>query len=64
MTANDPKGFLRARPRPVPGAPADEVIPRIESREILKGRNQVAILHGGACYILRVTRSGKLILTK
>lgn len=32
--------------------------------DILRGRKTVQIRHGGDVYILRETRSGKLILTK
>jgi len=31
---------------------------------LLGGRKQVAINHGGELYSLRLTRNGKLILTK
>jgi hemin uptake protein HemP len=36
----------------------------IRSEEILQGENEVLILHGGAVYRLRHTKSGKLILNK
>lgn len=36
----------------------------IRSEEILQGENEVLILHGGALYRLRHTKSGKLILNK
>ncbi|WP_374339928.1 hemin uptake protein HemP [Methyloversatilis sp.] len=38
--------------------------PTLDSTQILGGRTQVAINHGGELYSLRVTRNGKLILTK
>lgn len=36
----------------------------ISSATLLGGRNSVTINHEGVTYILRATRSGKLILTK
>jgi len=36
----------------------------IRSEDILQGENEVLILHGGAVYRLRHTKSGKLILNK
>jgi hemin uptake protein HemP len=38
--------------------------PRIESGALLKGASSVEIEHAGQCYLLRVTRENKLILTK
>lgn len=35
----------------------------IESAELLRGREEVVILHNGREYRLRLTRLGKLILT-
>lgn len=42
-----------------PAAPAP-----LDSRELLRGQNAVAITHNGALYRLQATRQGKLILTK
>ncbi|WP_343226742.1 hemin uptake protein HemP [Luteimonas sp. 8-5] len=39
-------------------------MPEIDSRELLKARNEVLIRHAGECYRLRLTRNDKLILTK
>ncbi len=36
----------------------------IPSKALLAGQPCVAIEHEGACYVLRATRAGKLILTK
>ena len=36
----------------------------VNSGDILRGRHELQINHGGAIYTLRVTRQGKLILTK
>lgn len=38
--------------------------PRLSSEEILRGQSTVEIVHAGQCYLLRVTRENKLILTK
>ena len=43
--------------------PANEP-PLLDSAQLLGGRKQVAISHGGELYSLRLTRNGKLILTK
>jgi hemin uptake protein HemP len=42
-----------------PGAPA-----LLDSQELLRGQNAVAIAHNGSLYRLQTTRQGKLILTK
>lgn len=36
----------------------------VTSKDLLQGQVCVSIEHAGALYILRATRSGKLILTK
>lgn len=36
----------------------------LDSQELLRGQNAVAITHNGALYRLQTTRQGKLILTK
>ena len=38
--------------------------PRIASEQLLRGALTVEIEHAGQCYLLRVTRENKLILTK
>lgn len=38
--------------------------PRIDSQQLLRGTSAVEIEHAGQCYLLRVTRENKLILTK
>ena len=38
--------------------------PLLSSETLLKGGNEVLIEHGSCVYSLRVTRQGKLILTK
>jgi hemin uptake protein HemP len=36
----------------------------VKSEELLAGEKEIVILHNGEEYRLRVTRNGKLILTK
>lgn len=38
--------------------------PRVSSTDILQGQACAEIEHAGQCYLLRVTRENKLILTK
>ncbi len=52
---------LRPPPLPAPAGPPRRVV---RSEDIMKGRSEIAIAHGGEEYRLRVTRNGKLILTK
>ncbi|HEY3432121.1 MAG TPA: hemin uptake protein HemP [Rhodocyclaceae bacterium] len=51
-------------PSPVLGKAGDMGSPTLPSHEILKGHTEVRITHSGCVYSLRVTRQGKLILTK
>jgi hemin uptake protein HemP len=37
---------------------------RIEVRELFGSNREVILIHNGQCYRLRITSSGKLILTK
>jgi hemin uptake protein HemP len=50
--------------RPYDLASASASVGRITSLQLLQGRQQVEIEHGGELYRLRVTKAGKLILTK
>ena len=52
--AETPIGEARA-----PGAPH-----QLDSQDLLRGQNAVAIAHNGSLYRLQATRQGKLILTK
>lgn len=59
------------RSDPSPGQPIRRVTPayenaarRIRSRDLFAGCPRVVIEHGDAEYHLRITRMGKLILTK
>jgi hemin uptake protein HemP len=57
-TTDPPRRSLQPRP---PRAPS---IRRIGSRELMGPSGQLIIRHGGDDYRLRITRQGKLILTK
>ena len=37
---------------------------RISSTELMQGAREVVIMHEGEEYVLRITKTGKLILTK
>lgn len=62
----------QASPAVASGAVASERAPsspstsrhRVDSTLLLRGGRQVEIDHQGQCYLLRVTRENKLILTK
>jgi hemin uptake protein HemP len=54
MTNDTPSPPVRPTPRPAP----------IDSRALFAGRTEVNIRHGGDDYVLRVTKNGKLLLTK
>ncbi len=43
---------------------ATEVFPTFYAEDLTKGGNQARILLNGQVYSLRITRAGKLILTK
>ncbi|NIZ59670.1 hemin uptake protein HemP [Sedimentitalea sp. CY04] len=45
-------------------APTQEVFPTYHAEELTCGGNQARILLNGQIYSLRITRAGKLILTK
>lgn len=49
-------------PAPAPPRPAAERV--VTTRELLGGAHRIWIEHATERYLLRVTRSGKLILTK
>lgn len=48
-------------PTTAPPAPSRQ---RIASTELIQGARELIILHHGEEYLLRITKSGKLILTK
>lgn len=53
-----------ARPEAARNPAARPDLPRLRSRDLLKGSNLVLIDHGGETYFLRMTRNNRLILTK
>jgi hemin uptake protein HemP len=40
------------------------IIPKIRSEDLLKGGNEIVILHGEEEYRLRLTKNDRLLLTK
>lgn len=45
--------------------PADQrIVPKIATAQLMKGKREVIIQHGSEEYRLRITSTGKLILTK
>ena len=48
----------------MPATQSNASPPRFNSNELLNGCNQAIIEHNGENYLLRLTRQGKLILTK
>ncbi|MCB1736991.1 MAG: hemin uptake protein HemP [Gammaproteobacteria bacterium] len=48
---------------PAPNPP-DTLPMQIESKTLFRGTREICIQHAGHQYRLRITRSGKLILTK
>jgi hemin uptake protein HemP len=57
----DPRKSVHTK-APAESAPRDERV--IESGTLFAGQRQVRITHNGESYSLRLTRLGKLILTK
>jgi hemin uptake protein HemP len=58
-TENDPQnGTTQARPT------ESAAVATIDSRALLQGGSLAYIVHNGELYRLRVTKQGKLILTK
>lgn len=50
-------------PSEIPPQSGQQATLRLDSRELLRGRTEIEIVHGGRLYRLRITASGKLILT-
>ncbi|QOG12773.1 hemin uptake protein HemP [Arcobacter sp. FWKO B] len=42
----------------------DNFIRIIDSNSLFKGSNVVEVVHKGTIYVMRITKDGKLILTK
>ncbi|MFZ5575966.1 MAG: hemin uptake protein HemP [Pseudomonadota bacterium] len=53
-----------ARPRPATGVQRPAAPETIAADHLFRGRQEVLIAHGDETYRLRLTRNGKLILTK
>jgi hemin uptake protein HemP len=51
-------------PAGVTTSPAVGRKPRIESQRLFQGNSEIVIVHHDEEYSLRITRNGKLILTK
>lgn len=49
---------------PLPRLRDPDPRPRHDARRLTEGRNEAEILLDGMRYVLRITRQGKLILTK
>lgn len=49
------------RPAPQPRRPPRR---RIQTTDLMQGAREVILVHEGEEYLLRITKSGKLILTK
>ena len=39
-------------------------LPRVSSSDLFRGEREIVIVHAGSEYLLRITKSDKLILTK
>ncbi|MDC0657957.1 MULTISPECIES: hemin uptake protein HemP [unclassified Leisingera] len=50
--------------KPVPTEATAEVFPTYHAEDLTRGGTQARILLNGQIYSLRITRAGKLILTK
>ena len=67
MTATPTSDFARAASRPLPDTIASAALaalPLHEAETLTRGGNQALIALGDQLYQLRITRAGKLILTK
>jgi len=51
-------------PAPSTDVSADAARPSVDSAALFNGRREVVIRHGPVEYRLRITKAGKLILTK
>jgi hemin uptake protein HemP len=58
----EPRTNIAPPPADVPAAGAKK--PRIESQRLFQGNSEIVIVHHDEEYSLRITRNGKLILTK
>ena len=61
MERND-SGFTRAKVSPHADG-TSRPVPRVSSRDLMRHQSELIIEHDGREYRLRITHSGKLILT-
>jgi hemin uptake protein HemP len=54
----------RPEQRPPPGTATGQAPVTIDAARLFDGRDEIRLLHRGQEYRLRVTKQGKLILTK
>lgn len=64
VTTSSPPDMYAAAGAGIDRAPRGSATPRIDSRRLLAGENELVIEHAGQEYRLRLTRNDKLILTK
>lgn len=57
-------GAMQRPPQPVAAPPEAEDLPTYDARAIMKAGTQARLVLDGQTYFLRITRAGKLILTK
>lgn len=57
------KAILPKREGPRPHAPRSQKR-RVSTADLMQGAREIILLHGGEEYVLRITKAGKLILTK
>ena len=53
-----------SNPRPAPGARDTKPMKSLASSAVFNGATEIGIEHHGELYRLKITRQGKLILTK
>ena len=63
-TDREKAGHMHVSSAPPPTSATVPQMRRIASAELMAGHREIVILHDGQEYRLRVTNSGKLILTK
>lgn len=59
---NNSSGLTAGKPAPSPGAASNW--PKVNSDTLFGSRHEIVIVHNNGEYRLRITRAGKLILTK
>ncbi|MCA1937754.1 MAG: hemin uptake protein HemP [Dechloromonas sp.] len=64
LHANGPRPTLRLKPEQAAARTASCAIQCIASKALFGECNEICISHSGSEYRLRITRQGKLILTK